>query len=65
MKNILLDIFTRCDFLDLEGVFKSNSNQNETFFTFQTIYSDENISMPGEIDRNVYIPTGIYKVRPY
>ncbi|XP_031367496.1 atrial natriuretic peptide receptor 1-like isoform X4 [Apis dorsata] len=26
-----------------------------------TIYSDENISMPGEIDRNVYIPTGIYK----
>ncbi|KAG6800743.1 atrial natriuretic peptide receptor 1 isoform X1 [Apis mellifera caucasica] len=27
-----------------------------------TIYSDENISMPGEIEnRNVYIPTGIYK----
>lgn len=50
--------------LRIEGV-ESNSNQNETFFTFQTIYSDENISMPGEIDRNVYIPTGIYKVRPY
>ncbi|XP_017765073.1 PREDICTED: atrial natriuretic peptide receptor 1-like isoform X2 [Eufriesea mexicana] len=26
-----------------------------------TIYSDENVSLPGEVDRNVYIPTGIYK----
>lgn len=62
MKNILLDIFTRCDFLDLEGV-EFESKRNVLYF--QTIYSDENISMPGEIDRNVYIPTGIYKVRPY
>ncbi|KOX79706.1 Atrial natriuretic peptide receptor 1 [Melipona quadrifasciata] len=29
-----------------------------------TIYSDENISLPGGVDRNVYIPTGIYKLKP-
>ena len=28
----------------------------------QTIYSDDNISMAGGVDRNVYIPTGVYKV---
>lgn len=44
----------------------NESNQSEYLsFSLQTIYSDENVSLPGGVDRNVYVPTGIYKVRPY
>ncbi|CAK9824817.1 Atrial natriuretic peptide receptor 1 [Anthophora retusa] len=34
---------------------------NKTRGSQLTIYSDENASLPGEVDRNVYVPTGIYK----
>ncbi|XP_076759179.1 atrial natriuretic peptide receptor 1 isoform X4 [Xylocopa sonorina] len=26
-----------------------------------TLYSDENASLPGDVDRNIYVPTGFYK----
>lgn len=32
-------------------------------FLFQTMYSEDNASMPDGIDKNVYVPTGFYKVR--
>ncbi|KOC59164.1 Atrial natriuretic peptide receptor 1 [Habropoda laboriosa] len=34
---------------------------NRTRGSQLTVYWDENVSLPGEVDRNVYVPTGIYK----
>jgi len=28
------------------------------------MYSEDNASLPDGVDRNVYVPTGFYKVRP-